>query len=49
MRKGKPVQQIVEELELDTGYVQELYDKLLPHAPNYDMDIIMREVCAKSE
>ena len=44
MRKKMPVQQIADELELDAGYVQELYEKLLPYAPDYDMDKITQNV-----
>ena len=47
MRKKMPVQQIADELELDTGYVQELYEKLLPYAPDYDMDKITQNMLPK--
>ena len=49
LKKNKSVEQIAEELEIDTNYVNELCDRLKPFAPDYDIDKIKKEVCQKPE
>lgn len=49
LKKNKSVEQIAEELEIDTNYVNELCDRLKPFAPDYDIDKIKKEICQKPE
>ncbi len=42
--KGKSIEQIADDLEEDTDTLTPLYESVISHAPDYDLDTIMNEV-----
>ncbi len=42
--KGKSIDQIADDLEENTGTLAPLYESVISHAPDYNLDAIMNEV-----
>ncbi len=47
--KGKSIEQIADDLEEDTDTLTPLYESVISHAPDYDLDTIMNEVLHTSK